>query len=75
MVVSPGRYSIQLHTSTAMLMYIVPSFFTLLLLGVYVRNFRRAAVSQRLAALSFLKPEDNAPRGKKKFIGFFHPYW
>ena len=49
--------------------------FLLLLLGVYVRNFRRVALSQRLAAFSLLKLEDHAHRGKKKFIGFFHPYW
>jgi hypothetical protein len=56
-------------------LFLVPSFLTLLLLGVYVRNFRRATVSQRSAAFSFLKLEDHAQRGKKKFIGFFHPYW
>ncbi|KAF8273568.1 hypothetical protein EI94DRAFT_1769118 [Lactarius quietus] len=53
---------------------LLPSFFTLLLLGVYVRNFRGAAISQRSAVFSFLKLEDHAQRGKKKFIGFFHPY-
>jgi hypothetical protein len=65
-------------TTTAMLtsaLFLAPSFFAALLLAVYVRNLRRASISQRSAALSFLKLEDNAPKGKKKFIGFFHPYW
>ncbi|KAN0139176.1 mannosyltransferase [Lactarius tabidus] len=55
-------------------LFLAPSFFAALLLAVYVRNLRRASISQRSAALSFLKLEDNAPKGKKKFIGFFHPY-
>ncbi|KAI9438301.1 mannosyltransferase [Lactarius indigo] len=54
-------------------LFLAPSFFTLLLLGVYVRNFRRATVSQRSVALSLLKVENDAHR-RKKFIGFFHPY-
>lgn len=46
-----------------------------LLLSLYVHRFRRAAASQRAAALSSLSLQNDAHIKKKKFIGFFHPYW
>ncbi|KAH9000600.1 mannosyltransferase [Lactarius hatsudake] len=55
-------------------LFLTPPFFTLLLLSLYARKVRISAVSQRSAALSLLKIENDAHRGKKKFIGFFHPY-
>jgi hypothetical protein len=49
-----------------------------LLLTLYVHRFRRAAASQRATALSCLGLQngaDAARNNKKRFIGFFHPYW
>jgi hypothetical protein len=51
---------------------------TPLLISLYLHRFRRAAAPQRAAALSSLGPlqNDAAQNNKrKKFIGFFHPYW
>lgn len=45
------------------------------LLTLYIRRFRRAATSQRAAVLSSLALQNDAQNKKKKFIGFFHPYW
>jgi hypothetical protein len=49
-----------------------------LLLNFYVKRFRRKSESQRAAVLSSLgldNAHDVARNKKKKFIGFFHPYW
>jgi hypothetical protein len=49
-----------------------------LLLSFYIRRFRRERESQRAAVLSSLgldNAHDDARNKKKKFIGFFHPYW
>ena len=46
-----------------------------LLLSLYVYRFRRAATLQRAAALSSLGLQNDAHSKKKRFIGFFHPYW
>jgi hypothetical protein len=57
--------------SALFLIFTVP-----LLLGLYVQRFRRARASQRAAALASLGLHvDDAHGKKKKFIGFFHPYW
>jgi hypothetical protein len=49
-----------------------------LLLSFYIQRFCRERESQRAAVLSSLGPDnarDGARNKKKKFIGFFHPYW
>jgi len=46
-----------------------------LLLSLYIHRFRRAAASQRAAVLLSLGLQNDAHSKKKKFIGFFHPYW
>ena len=49
-----------------------------LLLSFYIQRFGRERESQRVAVLSSLgldNPHDDARNKKKKFIGFFHPYW
>lgn len=51
---------------------------TALLLSFYIRRFCRERESQRAAVLSSLgldNARDGARNKKKKFIGFFHPYW
>ena len=50
----------------------------LLLLSFYIRRFSRERASQRAAVLASLgldKAHDARSSKKKKFIGFFHPYW
>jgi hypothetical protein len=52
-----------------------------LLLTFYIQRFSRKRESQRAAVLSSLgldnahDDDDDARDKKKKFIGFFHPYW
>jgi hypothetical protein len=49
-----------------------------LLLSFYIQRFFREKESQRTAVLSSLgldNARDGARNKKKKFIGFFHPYW
>ena len=60
-----------------------PLFFILtapLLLSFYIQRFCRKKESQCAAVLSSLgldnaRDDDDARNKKKKFIGFFHPYW
>ncbi len=50
-----------------------------LILIFYIQRFCREKESQRTAVLSSLGidnvHDDDDARKKKKFIGFFHPYW
>ena len=58
-------------TSALFLIFTVP-----VLLSLYIQRFRRATASQHAAALASLGLQvDDAHGKKKKFIGFFHPYW
>ena len=62
---------VAMPTSALFLIFTVP-----FLLGLYVQRFRRATASQHAAALASLGLQvDDAHGKKKKFIGFFHPYW
>ena len=48
------------------------------LLSFYIKQLFRERESQRAAVLSSLglnNAHDDARKKKKKFIGFFHPYW
>ena len=48
------------------------------LLSFYIKKFFRERESQRTAVLSSLglnNAHDDARKKKKRFIGFFHPYW
>jgi hypothetical protein len=60
--------------TSALLLLTIP-----FLLSIYLHRFRRAAASHRLAALSSLglliRNDYAQNKKKKKFIGFFHPYW
>jgi hypothetical protein len=49
-----------------------------ILLAFYIQRFCRERESQRAAVLSSLgldNAHEEARKKKKKFIGFFHPYW
>jgi hypothetical protein len=49
-----------------------------LTLSFYLQRFGRERTSQHAAVLSSLgidNAHDTRGKNKKKFIGFFHPYW
>jgi hypothetical protein len=74
------------HVTNSLVHFLIPMltgalFFILtapILLSFYVQRFCRKRDLQRAAVLSSLGPDnarDDARNKKKKFIGFFHPYW